>query len=132
MRQIQKNLENICYSCYKSSKAGRCLTFLVSFIMSFMAKKIYILLCYVVQDIFKDYSSNLREAQPNMALFFSKVSLRKIVLACKLFVLRSYFIDHLTAKRPTKISWLPLQFIIRSGWLKLQSKRKIRNYTSLF
>ena len=32
-RQIQKNLKNIiCYSCYESSKAGKCHAFLVSFV----------------------------------------------------------------------------------------------------
>ena len=55
-RQIQKNLKNIvCYSCYESSKGGKCDTFLVSY--SYLFHRIQVLLCYAVQDIFEDYSS---------------------------------------------------------------------------
>ena len=45
----------------------------------------------------------LREAWPNMALFFfSDVGLTKFVQASELFVPRPYFIHHLTAKRFAK------------------------------
>ena len=63
--------------------------------------------------------------RPNTAPYFSEVGLKKFVFASELFVLRLYFIRHLAAKRPAKISWLPLQFIFRSGWLKPPLKREI-------
>ena len=45
----------------------------------------------MVQDIFKYFQPTLKEAQPYTAPFFSKAGLRKY-----LFVLRSYFICHLS------------------------------------
>ena len=77
------------------------------------------------------HQTTLREVRPNTASFLSKVGLRKFVLASELFVLRPHFMRHLTAKRPAKILWLPLQFIFKSCWLKPQLKRKIWNFTSL-
>ena len=97
-RQIYKNLKNItCYSCYESNKAGKCHTLLVSLIIPLtMTRMIQVLL---LQDISEDQSSNLTEDRHGLTLhdFFSKVGLRKFVLASKLFVLRPYFICHLTA-----------------------------------
>ena len=60
-RQIQKNLKNItCSSCYESNKAGKCHTLLVSLIIPLtMTRMIQVLLCYAVQDISEDQSSNL-------------------------------------------------------------------------
>ena len=72
-----------------------------------------VLFRYLVQDIFEYYSS--REEWPNTAPFFAEVGLRKFILASELFVLRSYFIQHLTAKQDAKISLLPLQFILQRG-----------------
>ena len=98
-----------------------------------MALIIHVLVCYVVQDILKmTYQTTLREARLNTAPLFSKIVLRTFFLASELFVLRPYFICHLTAKRPVEISWHPPQFTFRSGWLKVQLKRKILNCTSLF
>ena len=73
----------------------------------------------------RNLTETLRETQPNTMLFFSKVGLRKFALASELFVLRPYFTRHLTVKKSTKISWLPVQFIIRCWSLKPQLKRKI-------
>ena len=83
-----------------------------------MAIMIQVSLRYSVQDIFKDhefddYQTALRKARPNTAPFFSEVGLRKFVLDSELFVLRPYFIPHLTAKRISKISWFYLQFILQ-------------------
>ena len=133
-RQIQKNLRNIiCYSCYEPSKDGTCYTFLVSLIVplswSEWILSYFLTGCKIFLKI--THQTVLREMWPNMALFFSKVGFRKFVLASELFVLRPYFICHLTAKRAAKILWLPLQFIFRNWWLKPQLKRKIWNYTSL-
>ena len=55
---------------------------------------------------------------------FSTAGLRKFILASELFVLRHYFLCQLTAKRPMKILWLPVQFIFKSQWLKLQLKEE--------
>ena len=133
--QIQKNLKNfICYSCCESSKAGEYHTFLVSFVI-ILSWPEWFTSCFVTRcKMFSNitHQTALREARSNTPPFFSKVGFRKFVFASELFVLRPYFIWHLTAKRPAKISWLPLQFIFRSGWLKPQLKRKIWNYTSLF
>ena len=57
-----------------------------------------------MQELLKiTHQAVLREAWPNMALFFfSDVGLTKFVLASELFVPRPYFIHHLTAKRFAK------------------------------
>ena len=110
-----------------------CHTFLVSYFI-LLSWPEWFTSCFVkVQDIFEDYSSN-REERRGMTRhrFFSNGGLRKFVLGNELFVLRLYFIRHLIAKRPTKISWLPLQSIFRSEWLKPQLKSEIWNYTNLF
>ena len=98
-----------------------------------MAWIIHALVCYQVQDILKiTHQTALRKARLNTAPLSSKVGLRKFFLASELFVLRPYFICHLTAKRPVEITWHPPQFICRSEWLKVQLKGKILNWTSLF
>ena len=86
-RQIQKNLKKIiCYSCYQSSKAGKCHTFLVSFIIPISWPEwitSYFLTWFKI--FFKmTHPTAQREAWLNTAPFFSKVGLRKFVLASKL------------------------------------------------
>ena len=76
------------------------------------------------------HKNTLREMQPNTAPFFPEVRLRKFVLASELFVSRSYFICHLTAKRGAKISWHPLQFLFQRC-SQFESKTKNWNYTHL-
>ena len=69
-----------------------------------MTRMIQVLLCYAVEDIFEDYTSN--RTKTGMAYttpFFCKVGLRKFVLVGELLLLRPYFVCHLTAKRPAKI-----------------------------
>ena len=67
----------------------------------------------------------LREARPNMALFFFKVGLRKFIVARELFVPRPYFQRHLTDNTHAELSWLPLQIISCLGCGKSQSKYKV-------
>ena len=135
-RQLQKNLKNICnllfvicYCFHESRKAGKWNTFLVSFITPLSWQEWltfwFATWCKIFLKI--SHQTALRETP-----LFSKVGLRKFVLAGELFALRPYFIRHLTSKRPAKISPLLLQFIFRSGWLKVQLKMKIWNHTSLF
>ena len=91
--------------------------------------------CFVTQcKIFSKITHQTapREVWPNPIPFSSKVGLRKYFLASELFVLRPYFTCHLTTKKPLKIFWVLLQFVFRSRWLKLQLKKEIWNYTSLF
>ena len=58
-----------------------------------MVRMIHVLLCYAVQDIFEDYLSNCtKRGMVQHGTIFSKVGLRKFILASKLFVLRSYFV----------------------------------------
>ena len=71
------------------------------------------------------HQTALREARPNTAPFFSRVGHRKFVLASELFVPRPYFIRHLTAKRSAKLSWLPLEIILRARQSEPKLKRKI-------
>ena len=134
-RRIQKNLKNIiCYSCYESSKPGNCHTFLVPLIIPLSwpewITSYFLTRCKIFLKV--THQNELREARPNTTPFFSKVGLRKSVLASEPFVLRSYFIRHLRTKGLVKILSLPLQFIFRSWGLKPQLKRKIWNYTNLF
>ena len=135
-RQIQKNLKNICYLlfviCYcfhESRKAGKWNTFLASFITPLSWQEWltfwFVTWCKIFLKI--SHQTALRETT-----LFSKVGHRKFVLASELFALRPYFIRHLTSKRPAEISPLLLQFIFRSGWLKVQLKMKIWNHKSLF
>ena len=71
------------------------------------------------------HQTALREARSNTGpFFFSEVGLTKFVLASELFVSRPYFICHLTAKRSTKISWFPLQFLFQRRWSKSELKTK--------
>ena len=131
--QIQKNSRNInWYICYELSKAGKFHTFLVSLIIllswperfrsSFATRnKIFSINTY--QPALNTESlTRGREARPNTAPFFSKVGLRKFVLAKGLFVLRSYFIRYLTYKRRAKLSWFSLQIIFSIECYKPQSR----------
>ena len=77
------------------------------------------------------HQAALKETRPNTTPFFSEVGLRKFVLASELFIPRPYFICHSTAKRCAKISWLPLQFILRRRQSKLKLKWKISYYICL-
>ena len=53
--------------------------------------------CKIFSNI--THQAALREARPNRGPFFSDVGLRKLLLASEMFVPRSYFLRHLTAKR---------------------------------
>ena len=105
---------------------------LVSFIipLSWPEWSCFVTQCKIVSKI--THQTAERQAWPNTKPFFSKVGLIKFFLESKLFVSRPYFTCHLTAKRPLKILWVPLQFVFSSGWLKPQLKKEIWNYTSLF
>ena len=135
-RQIQRNLKNICYLlfviCYcfhESRKAGKWNTFLASFIIPLSWQE-WLTFCFVTWcKIFLKISHQTARRE---APLFSKVGLRKFVLASELFALRPYFIRHVISKGPAEISSLLPQFIFRSGRLKVQLKMKIWNHTSLF
>ena len=96
-----REFRRICYSCNESSKAGKFHTFLVSSIKPLLWPEWITSRCKIFLKII--HQTALREARPNTAPFFSRVGLRKFVLARELFVLRPYFIRRVTAKRPAKI-----------------------------
>ena len=83
VRQIQKNLRNInWYSCYELFKTGKFHTFLASFIILLSCPE-WFMSCFATSiRIFSNitYQPVLREAQPNMAPFFSKHILENIFL----------------------------------------------------
>ena len=133
-RWIQRNLKNIIwYCCCKSNKACWCQTFLVSFMIPLLWPERF-RSCFITRyKIFSNinHQRTLGEARPNKAPFCSKVGFRKFVLASELFVPWPYFIRHLAIERHAKVLSFPLQLIFKIGWLKLQTKRKNWNYTSL-
>ena len=72
-RRIQKNLKNIIfYSCYESSKTGKCNAFLVSFIIPLSWPEwftsCFMTWCKIFLKI--THQTALREAWPNTAPFF--------------------------------------------------------------
>ena len=96
LRQIQKNLRNInWYSCHELSKAGEFQTFLHHF--SFL------------------YDTSF------MARIMQVSGFRKFVLAKGLYLLRSFFMHHLTDERCTKFSWLSIQIIFSRKYVILIS-----------
>ena len=110
------------------------MSYLFSFLYHtcFMAWMIQVLLCYMVQVTFKDYSSNCANRDvANTALFFSKADHRKFVLTKRLFMPRPCFTCHLTAKNCAIFSWFHLQVIFSSRLLP-QLKTKIWNYIVLY
>ena len=72
--QIQKNLKNICYSCYESSEDGKGHTFLVSFIIPLSwpewFRSCFAMSCKIFPKI--THQTAVREARPIMTPFFSK------------------------------------------------------------
>ena len=78
-RSIQKNLDNIIwYGCYKSSRAGKCHTFLVSFIIplpwSEWFRSCFVTRCKIFSNI--THQTPLREGRSNTILdnLFLRVS----------------------------------------------------------
>ena len=90
------------------------------------------LVSFIIPLSWPEWSTSCFNKQRKIFLKINHQTALRFVLVSELFVLRPYFMHHLTTNRPAKILWLPLQFIFRKGWLKSQLKRKMWNYTSLF
>ena len=131
-RWIQKNLKNInWYSCYESSNAGKCHTFLVSFIIPLDGLNDLGLTLLCGARYFQRFLNEPHEQRSHLTQhLFSKAGLRKL-FSLKNNLCPGLVLCHLTAKIPEIFLWLPLQVIFSIWYFQPQLKTKIWNYIIL-